>query len=234
MTLGQVIKLGRDSQNLSRRRFADMMHIEEKTLKKYEEDAVANPDKRLVNEIFYALDMQPPFDDDGNIVFPIRKNDGTEITDENGTDKNGTEKPVRMKVSDETTRYGTCAYCGQQALIVCNRSDDQDYVDAQATWECRCTTATEVRRKAEAAEEERQDRQRRIDAAVLDINNLIADAGYPDVSAILCIAVPPLIDGKMKKISITIDSKNSVTVSIAAKKIKVERKQVKKDQAESE
>ena len=225
MTLGQVIKLGRDSQNLSRRRFADMMHIEEKTLKKYEEDSVANPDKRLVNEIFYALDMQPPFDDDGNIVFPIRKNDGTEIADENGTDKNGTK----------ITKYGTCQYCGQQALVTCDEDDDQDYIDAQATWKCKCETATAVRRKAEAAEQERLDRERRIDAAVFDVNNLIGDAGYPEVAAILCKAVPELINGRMKKISITIDSKNSATVLITSQgKVQVERRQVNIDQAESE
>ena len=225
MTLGQVIKLGRDSKNLTRRRFADMMHIEEKTLKKYEEDTVANPDKRLVNEIFYALDMQPPFDDDGNIIFPIRKNDGTEIADENGTDKNGTK----------ITKYGTCQYCGQQALVTCDEDDDQDYIDAQATWKCKCDTATEVRKKAEAAEQERLDRERRIDAAVFDIRNLIADAGYREVAAVLAGAVVHLIDGKMKKISITIDSKNSATVLITSQgKVQVERRQVNIDQAESE
>lgn len=222
MTLGEAIKYGRDNKNLSRRRLADMLHIEEKVLKKYEDGTVMNPDKKLVNEIFNALDMDPPYNDAGELTdsFGI-----FEDTDENGTGVN----------SPKITRYGTCQYCGQQALVTCKEYDDQDFVDAEATWKCKCETASAVRRKAEAAEQERLDRERRIDAAVFDINNLIADAGYPEVAAILCKAVPELINGRMKKISVSIDSKNSATVSITSQgKVQVERRQVNIDQAESE
>lgn len=221
MKLGEAIKYGRDSRNLSRRRLADMLHIEEKVLKKYEEGTVLNPDKKLVNEIFNALGMDPPYNDAG------------ELTDSFGisgdTDRNGTKVDAQ-----KITKYGTCQYCGQQAIVTCDEYDDQDYIDAQATWKCKCETATAVRRKAEAAEQERLDRERRIDAAVFDINNLIADAGYPEVAAILCKAVPELINGRMRKISVSIDSKNSATVLITSGKVKVERRQVNKDQAESE
>lgn len=238
MTLGEAIKFGRDYNNLSRRRLADMMHIEERTLKKYEEGSISNPDKRLVNEIFYALDMLPPFDEEGNIVFPLKKKDGTELTDKNGisevTDKNGTyeipdDKPKKIM------KLGTCVYCGQQVMIECDEDTDLNEVNAEVTWNCNCETAQAARRKKLEEEDRARERIRRIDAAVWDITNLIADQGHPEASMLLCKAVPFLIDGQMDKITIRINSRLTATVLVTSQgKIQVERRVVNVDQAESE
>lgn len=202
-----------------------MLHIEEKTLKKYEEDSAGNPDKKLVNEIFVALGMNLPYNDQGELTDSFGISD---ITDENSTEDEDIN-PLMI------TRYGTCIYCGQQALVNCDQDDPQDKADALATWNCKCETARAARRKAEQEEEERRERLRRIDAAIFDINTLIADAGHIEVAQILCEAVPNMIDGKLKKVSISIDSRTSATILITSQgKVQVERRVVNVDQAESE
>ncbi len=216
MTLGEAIKAARDTRNIRRQDMAEKLGIPDKTLAKYEADKEL-PNTEIVRKIqdITGVMIQDVMGTDGKFIYRIMH-----VEDE--------KEPVKI-------RAGYCIYCGQQAMIDAGEEVDQNSLDAQATMNCNCETAKAARRKRQQEEEEAKDRLRRIDNAIYDIQNLIGDAGHMEVSKILCDAVPDLIDGKLKKITISIDSRTSATVLITSQgKVQVERRTVNVDQAESE
>lgn len=221
MTLGTAIKTARDIKNVTRRTLADAAHISLRLLTQYEEDRIKKPDVATVREIFAALDMPAPIDDTGKII---------SVEEEKKAD----EYAIPDDEPEKKAKFGECIYCGQSKYIETTETD-QGKIDAMVTWECKCETARAARRKAEQEEERQRERLRRIDNAVMDINNLIRDQGHPEAANVMAAGIAGLVDGLFKKISITIDSSTTVTIlRTKDDKIQLEKRTTIVDTVESE
>ena len=225
MTLGEVIKAVRDTRNIRRQDMADKLGIADKVLAKYESGEKI-PDKDIVLKIqnIAGVLIESVMNIDGKYTYRIMHIDGEPAKDLS----ENSQEPVKI-------RTGYCIYCGQAEMLDSYENEDQNILNAEATWNCNCEEAKAARRKKQQEQEEAENRLRRIDNAIFDIRNLIGEAGTTEVATILCNAVPDLIDGKLKKISISIDSRTSATLLITSQgKVQVERRVVNVDQAESE
>lgn len=225
MTLGKTIKTARAIKNMSRQRLADLVYTDEKTIRKYEEDKIKKPDQRMVQEIYSILGI-PTFRSPEWLEYFHGEEEFMQEAQQD--DYAVEENPKKMVVN------GQCAYCGQYAVVEIDEDEGEKEADELATWNCHCEAAKAARHKKEQEEQERRDRERRIDNAVLDIQNLIGDAGFAEVAAIMQKAVPLLVDGGFSKLTIAVDGENTVSMSKRQKKIIIERKKTRRDQAESD
>lgn len=225
MTLGKTIKTARAIKNMSRQRLADLVYTDEKTIRKYEEDKVKKPDQRLVQEIYSILGI-PTFRSPEWLEYFHGEEEFMQEAQQD--DYAVEESPKKMVVN------GQCAYCGQYAAVEIEEGETEKEADALATSECHCKAAKAARRKKEQEEQELRDQERRIDNAILNIQNLIGDAGFADVAVIMQRAVKLLVEGGFTKMTMVIDGENAVSMSKKQKKIIIERKKTRREQVESD
>ena len=101
------------------------------------------------------------------------------------------------------TAKGTCRYCGQVRMVKVPEDTDlpEEVLDQVATDECDCEKASFYR-----------ERQEKIERAELIIENLPPEHEQ-DIVALLKKALPEIVDQKIRKISISVNSDVSYTMT---------------------
>jgi len=211
MTIGGAIKAARDIKNVTLPTLSQKADIPQNHLKAFENGS-RMPTEEQQNKIFDALEIHIDVDDEGEYFFPDYEEGDKKIN-----------------------KIGYCAFCGQSQLIETDKYWPQEVRNRYATEHCNCDAARAAARKKEAEEERLRERQRRINSAVLDIQNMISDIGLQDVASILQQCVPKLIDDVFRKVTISVDTHTTVMLCITANdKICVERRVTNVDRSETE
>lgn len=115
-------------------------------------------------------------------------------------------------------KVGICKFCGQHKIVEVPDFMTDEEVNEEATLGCKCPDAK--------AYKDKKDREEMIRQAKLSAQGTTFELfheEYPEIEEILNNAMDPLVDKKIKKITITTGGKTKASISFAKDAIKVER-----------
>lgn len=117
-----------------------------------------------------------------------------------------------------TKKTGVCKFCGQSRIVEVFDSMTNEEVDEEATIGCRCRESKEYKAKKEKEEQIEMAKT----SAKGTTFELFHDE-FPQIEELLNIALDPLVEKKIKKMTITTHGKTKASISFSKGTIKVER-----------
>lgn len=99
-------------------------------------------------------------------------------------------------------KLGSCYYCHQQRYVMAEDHWTQGQIDRQATWDCDCDEAREIR-----------ERRNSIDVVKNYIDESMGEM-HPDIRNGIKSLLDPVAAGRIKKVSLRIDDITTVVISV--------------------
>ena len=117
-----------------------------------------------------------------------------------------------------TKKTGVCKFCGQSRIVEVPDSMTNEEVDEEATIGCRCRESKEYKKKLEKREQVEMAKT----SAKGTTFELFHDE-FPEIEELLNMAIDPLVEKTIKKMTITTLGKTKASISFSKETIKVER-----------
>lgn len=115
-------------------------------------------------------------------------------------------------------KTGVCRFCGQKKFLEVPDYMTDEEVNEEASTECYCKEAKAYKEKKERAELIEQAK-----TSAKGTTHILFHEEFPEIEELFNAAINPLVDKKIKKLTITTGGKTKATISFSKDNIKVER-----------